>query len=98
MSIQFTDICFITEDVMRLRAFHEAIFGVTAEGNEVHSSLVVGGATFTFDFVAPLQESSVFHYVSAGSANNVIVGFSVDDMDSYLFYQGGIHWHFQFHR
>ncbi len=82
MSIQFTDVCFITEDVLRLRAFYEAIFGGTAEGNEVHSSLVAGGVTFTFDFVAPLQESSVFHYVSAGGANNVIVGFNVDDVDA----------------
>jgi uncharacterized glyoxalase superfamily protein PhnB len=32
--------------------------------------------------VAPLQESSVFHYVSAGGANNVIVGFNVDDVDA----------------
>ncbi len=57
MSIQFTDVCFITEDVQRLRAFYEPIFGGIAEGNEVHSSLVAGGVTFTFDFVAPLQES-----------------------------------------
>jgi predicted enzyme related to lactoylglutathione lyase len=82
MSIQFTDVCFITEDVLRLRAFYEAIFGGTAEGTEVHSSLVAGALTFTFDFVAPLQESSVFHYVSAGGANNVIVGFNVDDVDA----------------
>lgn len=82
MSIQFTDICFITEDVLRLRAFYEAIFGGTAEGNEVHSSLVAGGVTFTFDFVEPLQESSVFRYVSAGAANNVIIGFNVDDVDA----------------
>lgn len=33
MSIQFTDVCFITEDVLRLRAFYEAIFDGTAEGN-----------------------------------------------------------------
>ncbi len=82
MSIQFTDVCFITEDVLGLRAFYEVIFGGTAEGDEVHSSLTAGGVTFTFDFVEPLQESSAFRYVSAGGANNVIVGFNVDDVDA----------------
>lgn len=82
MSIQFTDVCFITEDVLRLRAFYEAIFDGTAEGDEVHLFLVAGGVTFSFDYVAPLQENSVFHYVIAGGANNVIVGFNVDDVDS----------------
>ena len=82
MSIQFTDVCFITEDVLRLRAFYEAVFGGIAEGNEVHSSLITDGVTFTFDFVEPLQENSVFRYVSASGANNVIIGFNVDDVDS----------------
>lgn len=82
MGIQFTDVCFITEDVLRLRAFYEAIFGGTAKGNEFHSSLIAGGVAFTFDYVAPLQANSVFHYVSAGGANNVIVGFNADDVDT----------------
>jgi catechol 2,3-dioxygenase-like lactoylglutathione lyase family enzyme len=82
MSIQFTDICFITKDVMRLRAFYETVFGGLPEGDSFHSTLVVGGVTFTFDFVDPLQENQAFSYVSAGGANNVIVGFNVDDVDS----------------
>ena len=82
MAIQFTDVCFITEDVLRLRAFYETVYDVTAEGNEVHSFLIAGGVTFTFDYVAPLQENSVFRYVSTGGANNVVVGFNVDDVDA----------------
>ena len=82
MVIQFTDICFITEDVLRLRTFYESVFSGTAEGNEVHSSLIAGDVTFTFDYFEPLQESSLFHYVSAGGANSVIVGFNVDDTDT----------------
>ena len=82
MAIQFTDVCFITEDVLRLRAFYEVIFSGTAEGDEVHSILIAGGVAFTFDYVAPLQENSVFSYVSTGSGNNVIVGFNVDDVDT----------------
>ncbi len=41
MSIQFTDICFITNDVLRLCAFYEAVFDVKAEGDEIHSGLSI---------------------------------------------------------
>jgi predicted enzyme related to lactoylglutathione lyase len=82
MSIQFTDVCFITEDVHRLCTFYKAVFDGSTEGNEFHSTLVAGGITFTFDYVVPLLENSAFHYVSASGANNVIVGFNVDDVDA----------------
>ena len=80
MSIQFTDICYITEDVLRLRAFYEAMFGGKAKGDAVHSGLALDGLTFTFDCVSALQETSAFHYVTSGGANNVIVSFNVDDV------------------
>ncbi len=82
MSIQFTDVCFITDDVLQLSTFYKAVFGGTVEGNKVHSSLVAGGITFTFDFAETLQENPVFRYVSTEGANNVIVGFKVDDADT----------------
>jgi uncharacterized glyoxalase superfamily protein PhnB len=82
MAIQFTDVCFITEDVLRLRVFYETVFDGTPEGNEVHSTLLAGGVKFTFDYVTPLQENAVFSYVSTDGANNVIVGFNVDDVDA----------------
>ena len=82
MPIQFTDICLITEDVLRLCRFYEAVFGNIAEGNEFHATLITENVTFTFDYIAPLQENSVFHYLSAGGASNVIVGFNVDDVDA----------------
>lgn len=82
MMIRFTDIGFVTKDVLRLRAFYEAVFGGTAEGNEVHSSLVAGGVTFSFDFVEPLRENPVFRYVSVGGTNSVFIGFKVDDVDA----------------
>jgi predicted enzyme related to lactoylglutathione lyase len=82
MSIQFTDICFITEDVLRLRAFYEAVFDVKAEGDEFHSGISLGGMTFVFDYFDMLQDNPSFRSVSAGGANNVIVGFNVDDVDA----------------
>lgn len=82
MTMQFSDVCFITEDVLRLRTFYESVFGGKTEGNEIHSSLMIEGLTFTFDYVAPLQENPVFGYVTGGGANNVIIGFNVDDADA----------------
>lgn len=81
MSLQFTDVCFITNDVLRLRAFYETVFGVKAEGNEIHSGISINGLTLVFDHVDIADENPVFRYVKAGGANNVIVGFNVDDVD-----------------
>jgi predicted enzyme related to lactoylglutathione lyase len=82
MSIQFTDVCLITNDVLRLRAFYETVFGVKAEGDEIHSGLSIDGLTFVFDHVDIADENPTFRYISAGGANNVIVGFNVDDVDA----------------
>lgn len=82
MGIQFTDICLITTDVLRLCAFYERVFKDTAEGDAFHSTLVAGGVNLTFDHVAPLQEYSAFGYVTANSGNNIIVSFNVDDVDA----------------
>ena len=48
MSIQFTDICFVTNDVIRLRTFYEIVFGSKGEGDELHSTLQVGGLGMVF--------------------------------------------------
>ena len=82
MTIEFTDVCFITNDVLRLRTFYEAVFSGAVEGDNIHSSLALDGIQFTFDYVDKFQENSAFRYVSAGGANNVIVGFNVDDVDA----------------
>lgn len=82
MSFQFTNVCFITNDVLRLRAFYETVFGVKAEGNEIHSGISINGLTLVFDHVDIADENPTFRYVEAGSANNVIVGFNVDDVDA----------------
>jgi predicted enzyme related to lactoylglutathione lyase len=82
MSYQFTDVCFITNDVLRLRAFYEAVFGVAAEGDEINSGISVDGLTLVFDHVDIAMENPTFRYVDAGGANNVIVGFNVDDVDA----------------
>ena len=80
--IIFTDVCFITNDVLRLRAFYEAVFGVSAEGDEIHSGISIDGLTLVFDHVDIADDNPTFQYVGAGGANNVIIGFNVDDVDA----------------
>lgn len=82
MSIKFTDVCFITTDVLRLRAFYEAVFDGKAEGDEIHSGLMVGSVAFIFDHVDIAEENPTFRYIKVSDANNVIVGFNVDDVDA----------------
>ena len=82
MTIQFTDVCFITNDVLRLRAFYETVFGVKAEGDEIHSGISIDGLTLVFDHVDISESNPTFRYVEVGCANNVIVGFNVDDVDA----------------
>ena len=48
MNIQFTDITFVTNNVLRLRAFYEAVFGGKADGDEFHSTLGIDGTYFVF--------------------------------------------------
>ena len=80
--MNFTDVCYITNDVLKLRAFYEAVFGGKAEGGEIHSGLTIGGVTFTFDHVDIAEENPTFRYIKTGGSNSVIVGFNVDDVDA----------------
>ena len=82
MPIQFTDVCFITNDVLRLRAFYEAVFCTTAEGDEIHSGISTDGLTLVFDHVDIAHDHQTFRFIEGGGANNVIVGFNVGDADA----------------
>jgi len=79
--MQFTDVCFVTKDVLRLAAFYETVFGGTAQGDAGHAWLEAAGVMLVFD-PASLEEYGPFSYVAAGGTNNVIIGFNVDDVDA----------------
>lgn len=78
MSVQFTDVCFITNDVLRLRAFYEAVFGGASEGDEWHSTLNVSGLHMVF----LLERNSDFYYDFAENGNNTVLSFNVDNLDA----------------
>ena len=78
MSIQFTDICFITKDVLRLRAFYESVFDGKAEGDEIHSTLGINGTYFVF----MMEKTDAFYFEMTEGASNTIMSFNVDDADA----------------
>lgn len=78
MNIEFTDACFVTNDVLRLRTFYESVFGGKAEGDEWHSTLRIGGLHIVF----LLENNSEFYYEYADGESNTILSFNVDDTDT----------------
>ncbi len=78
MNIEFTDACFVTNDVLRLRTFYETVFGSQAEGDEWHATLKIGGLHIIF----LLANNSDFYYEYADGASNAILSFNVDDTDT----------------
>ena len=81
MGIKFTDVCLVTNDVPRLRAFYEVVFETKAEGDDIHSGISLEGLTIVFDHVDIAEENPMFSYVDYGGANNMIIGFDVGDVD-----------------
>jgi len=75
--MKFTDVGFVTDDVPRLQAFYEAVFGGKAEGNKHHASLAVDGMGFTF----LAQKNPAFYYERTEGASNIILTFNIDDVD-----------------
>ena len=76
--MKFADVCFITNDVPRLRAFYQSVLDVKADGDETHSTMDMNGFGLTF----LSQKNPAFYYEITGSAGNVILSFNVDDVDS----------------
>ena len=80
--MKFTDICFLTPDVGRLRAFYEAVFQTRSEGDDFHATLSAGGLAFTFDSAVHLATTDAFSYAEDLHPGAAIVSFDVDDADA----------------
>ena len=78
MRHKFTDIWFVTNDVMCLREFYETVFGGKAEGDEWHSTLDAGGLGIIF----LLEKNTDFYYEFINGGSNTGLSFNVDDADT----------------
>jgi predicted enzyme related to lactoylglutathione lyase len=83
MTAQFTDLCLISKDVLKLVDFYEKLFDVTAsEKSEYHSSVNIGGLSLTIDAVDIADGNSVFSYVNCKASDNTIIYFNIDDVNA----------------
>ena len=80
--MKFSSIGFTTNDVLKLRAFYEAVFGGTAEGDEIHSCLCLDGIGFVFASADMSKYHPTFGYASAKSSDNITICVDVDDVDA----------------
>ncbi|GHV19704.1 glyoxalase [Clostridia bacterium] len=81
--MQFTDICLVSDDVLRLVDFYEKLFDVQAiEKSALHSGLNVGGLNLTIDGTPLSEDNPAFNYISGESSNNTIIGFNVGNVDA----------------
>jgi predicted enzyme related to lactoylglutathione lyase len=77
MNITFADICFITDDVLRLRTFYESVFNCKAEGDAMYSTMGIDNVGITF----LAQKNPAFYHEITGSAGNVILSFNTNNID-----------------
>ena len=82
MSIQFTDVCFVTDDVLRLRAFYEAVFECEAEGDGIHSFVHAPGLGIAiYNKKKAAVENPGKNYHASGN-DCFYIGFNCEDADA----------------
>jgi predicted enzyme related to lactoylglutathione lyase len=83
MTAQFTDLCLISNNVLKLVDFYEKLFGVNASvKGEHHSSINIGGLWLTIDAAGIADGAEVFSYVNGNASDNTLICFNVDDVDA----------------
>jgi predicted enzyme related to lactoylglutathione lyase len=83
MVAQFTDLCLISDDVLKLVDFYERLFDVTAsEKGTYHASLSIGGLWLTIDATQIPDVAPAFSYVNGKASDNVLLSFNVVDVDA----------------
>jgi len=80
--MKFTDICLISEDVLRLAKFYEAVFQTKAEGNAVHSYLQTDGAGIALYAKRSAETDMSFNFSVYNGTGTFTIGFNVEDVDT----------------
>jgi predicted enzyme related to lactoylglutathione lyase len=77
---QFTGICLITGDVLRLRIFYEQVLQIRGEGDETHVELAVEGAQFAI-FSSLGMEGMAPNSMQGAGTGSFTLEFQVEDID-----------------
>ncbi len=75
-------VSFLTGNVPAMRAFYEAIFGETAEGDDIHCGLSAGGMSLIFYAKSAARDDMGMSLDPAMHGGNVLIGFDVADVDA----------------
>lgn len=75
--LRFYGVCLITDDVPRLRAFYEALFGNEGEGDDTHVDLNPAGANLGI-FAGREMEAMAPGSMAGAGAGNAVVGVHVE--------------------
>jgi len=91
--MNFIGLSLITEDVSRLVSFYERLFSVKADGDDVHSALLLPGLSLSIYSRRASISDMGFSYPSNAGAGYTTLMFLVDDADAEYarIKDGGIH-------
>lgn len=82
MSLQFTDICLITNDVIKLRSFYVSLFGCKADGDDIHSIVHLSGLSIAIYNKGKAEaENPAMDYSSQGN-DCFYIGFNCEDAET----------------
>lgn len=77
--MKFTDICIITNDVVKAAKFYETVFNAKADGDCVHSFINAAGLGIAIYDKNEAEKVMGFDFSNAGTGL-VTIGFDVDDL------------------
>lgn len=78
----FTDIVFITEDILKLINFYEQIFQIEIEKNEIHTQFEVSNVKITLYSQQAAKDDMGFDFSKFNGTGKTIISFNVKDIDN----------------
>ncbi|ULO05175.1 VOC family protein [Paenibacillus sp. 19GGS1-52] len=79
--MKFTDVCLITENVLVLTNFYEAILQTKAEGNDIHAEIETIGTGLAIYSKKAAETDMGFDFSKHWGTGNFTLGFNVHDVD-----------------
>jgi uncharacterized glyoxalase superfamily protein PhnB len=79
MRREFTGVCLVTKDVIKLRQFYQDVLLAETEGDEIHSLVHLDAFSFAIYNPAIHENSTIPVHDSGGGS--VVLQFQVDDVD-----------------
>ncbi len=77
---KFNSVCLVTSDVLKLRAFYEAVLRVKAEGDAEFSAFSIHGLGLTLYTIRGMEQMAPGSTAGTG-AGRAVLEFEVEDVD-----------------